>query len=108
MVDEAVVQSIRCYLAALNARGIPVRRGVVFGSHARGTADLWSDIDLVVISPLFDGARDRRLIDLLWRTTVSTDSRIEPIGVGERQWLEDGASPIIEVARREGQVVSVE
>jgi hypothetical protein len=34
-----------------------------------------------------------------------TDSRIEPIPCGERQWQEDGATPIVEIARREGQQV---
>jgi len=31
-----------------------------------------------------------------------TDSRIEPIPCGERQWIEDDVTPIIEIARREG------
>jgi hypothetical protein len=39
--------------------------------------------------------------------TVITDSRIEPIAVGERQWLEDDANPLIEIARREGQIVTI-
>jgi hypothetical protein len=56
---------------------------------------------------LFDGKRKRQDIDLLWRMTVTTDSRIEPIAVGERQWLEDDTSPIVEIARREGEVVTI-
>ncbi len=107
MVDQSVVESVRRYLRAISERGIPVRYGVVFGSQARGTADDWSDIDLIVVSPAFDGARRRQDIDLLWRTTVTTDSRIEPVAVGERQWLEDDTSPIVEIARREGAVVMV-
>ncbi len=31
-----------------------------------------------------------------------TDSRIEPIACGERQWAEDAVTPIIEIALREG------
>jgi len=46
---------------------------------------------------------------LLWELRATTDSRIEPIGVGEREWEDDDATPIIEIARREGeQVVSPE
>ena len=33
---------------------------------------------------------------------AQTDSRIEPVGVGERQWQEDTASLLVEMARREG------
>jgi len=107
MVDEAVVEAVRKYLRALNDGGIPVRYGVVFGSQVTGRAHKWSDIDLLVVSPLFDGRRRRQDIGRLWRMTVCTDSRIEPIAVGERQWQEDDASPIIEIARREGQVVTI-
>jgi uncharacterized protein len=45
---------IRRYVAALEARGIPVERVILFGSHAAGHAQEWSDIDIAVISPKFD------------------------------------------------------
>src|SRR5882724_13071716 len=45
---------IRRYAAALEARGIPVERVILFGSHAAGHAQEWSDIDIAVISPKFD------------------------------------------------------
>ena len=48
----------------------------------------------------------RQDIGLLWRVAARTDSRIEPIPCGMRQWHE-GSSPIAEVARREGQIVFV-
>ncbi len=45
-------------------------------------------------------------INLLWRIAAQTDNRIEPIPCGEQQWLEDDASVIIEIARREGETVT--
>jgi predicted nucleotidyltransferase len=45
---------IRRYVAALEARGIPVERVILFGSHAAGRPQEWSDIDIAVISPKFD------------------------------------------------------
>jgi hypothetical protein len=36
---------------------------------------------------------------------AQTDSRIEPIAVGERQWREDQGSLVLEMARREGQEI---
>ena len=83
------------------------RFGVVFGSQATGKADEWSDIDLLVVSPRFDGQRDRRDVDLLWRLAARVDSRIEPIPCGERQWHEDDSSAIIEIARREGEHITL-
>jgi predicted nucleotidyltransferase len=61
-----------------------------------------SDVDVLVVAPEFDDPAGRAGADLLWVLRASTDSRIEPFAVGERQWLEDDASAIIEMARREG------
>jgi predicted nucleotidyltransferase len=102
MVNATVVNSIVRYLEACREHGIDVSFGVVFGSQVQGTAHKWSDIDLLVVSPLFDRARVREEVNLLWRIASRVDNRIEPIACGERQWEHDDVSPIIEVARREG------
>ncbi len=82
--------------------------GVLFGSHATGHPGQWSDIDLLVVSPAFDGTFYRDAIDSLWYVAACTDSRIEPVPCGERQWEEDTVTPIIEVARRERVQVTPE
>ena len=105
MLEQSVLTSIRNYLAELTSRGITVERAVVFGSQANGHADEWSDIDLLVISPQFDDLKDRNTINLLWRVAARIDSRIEPIPCGSRQWRDDDSSAIIEIARREGEVL---
>ena len=107
MVDQSVVKSVRNYLKSINSEGISIRFGIVFGSQATGHADRWSDIDVLVVSPRFDGPRNRRDIDLLWRLAAKEDSRIEPIPCGERQWDEDVSSAIVEIARREGETISL-
>ena len=108
MVDESIVNVIKSYLGAVAAQGIPVQCGVIFGSQVAGDSDFWSDIDLLVISPLFDEEHNRENINLLWRTAARTDSRIEPIPVGQRQFEQDNTSAIIETARREGKIVNLE
>lgn len=107
MALRPVIESVRAYLRKVNENGIPVAFGVLFGSQAHGTADDQSDIDLLVVSQHFDGKKDRRETSLLWQLTVDTDSRVEPIPVGEREWLEDDSRAIVEIARKEGQVVKV-
>ena len=107
MVDKSVVKGVRTYLRALQDQGLIINFGVVFGSQVREIPDSWSDIDLLVVSPRFDELRDRADIDLLWRVAVRTDNRIEPIPCGERQWREDESSAIIEIARREGQPITI-
>lgn len=103
MADDPVLESIRRYLRGLESFGIPVCFAVIFGSQARGDHDEWSDIDVVVVSPRFDGPVRRDDINMLWRVAARLDSRIEPIPCGERQWSEDTSSAIIEIARREGE-----
>jgi predicted nucleotidyltransferase len=75
---------------------------VLYGSQARGTSDKWSDIDLIVVSPIFDLPDARNKIDLLWQATTATNGYIEPVACGERRWQEDDGSPILEIARHEG------
>lgn len=106
MVDETVVKIIQRYLHALAEQGIPVGYGVLFGSQVSGRPNRWSDIDLLVVSPWFDRERRREDVGLLWRVAAHTDSRIEPIAVGQRQFEEDDSRAIIEIARREGVVVT--
>ncbi|MCL5773343.1 MAG: nucleotidyltransferase domain-containing protein [Firmicutes bacterium] len=108
MVDESIIGIIKNYLRKVQDSGITVSFGVVFGSQTTGKTDKWSDIDLLVVSPRFDAPKTRRDIDLLWKLTPQVDSRIEPIPCGERQWEEDDASTIIEIARRMGDMIKVQ
>jgi len=105
MAQQSILDVVRSYLRTVNQSGIRASRAVLFGSWARGEAQPDSDIDLVIIAPEFDGWRDRQLVNRLWELQASIDWRIEPIVCGERQWLEDDTSPIIEMARREGEVI---
>lgn len=105
MVDQSIIDSVKAYLSALEECGIVPSFGVIFGSTVRGKSDLWSDIDLLVISPCFDNLRSRNDVDFLWRVAARVDKRIEPMPCGEKRWKEDTSNAIIEIARREGQTV---
>ena len=105
MVDSTILKAIQNYLNTIRQADLRVSRAILFGSHARGEADQDSDIDILVIAPEFDEPYDKHRVDLLWALRAKADSRIEPIPVGERQWLEDDSSAIIEIARREGEEI---
>ena len=105
MLNPSISAITQKYLQRLAVMGIPVERGVIFGSHARGEATQWSDIDLLVVSPRFDGPRTREDINILWRIAAREDSRIEPLPCGSEEWLKGEKSAIVEVARREGMEV---
>jgi hypothetical protein len=107
MVDESVLEGVRTYLQALEAHGFAVSFGVLFGSQVAGRASALSDIDLLVVSPQFDALKGREAVDWLWRIAGRTDSRIEPIPCGEKQWQQDDSSAIVEIARRQGIQVRI-
>ena len=108
MVEKEIISIIQKYLKRLGQSGIQARKAVVFGSFAGSKpVDEWSDIDVLIISPKFDAPFTRDDINILWRVASDLDSRIEPIAVGEVQWLDDRQNPIIESARRQGMAVTV-
>jgi predicted nucleotidyltransferase len=106
MVSQSVDLVVRQYLQAAAQAGIHASRAVLFGSYANGTADQWSDIDLVVIAPELEPPANHQLVDKLWELRATTDSRVEPIPCGEKEWETDQTRPILEIARREGVLVS--
>jgi predicted nucleotidyltransferase len=105
MDKRTIRKVVQNYLVILRDEGIQVERAVLFGSHARREAHPASDIDIIVIAPDFDEPKNDRSVNLLWELRVKSDSRIEPIPVGKRQWQEDTSSAIIEIARREGEEI---
>lgn len=54
-----------------------MQQAILFGSHARGAADEWSDVDLAVISPDFERMSHRQVIDLLVEVALAVDPRVE-------------------------------
>jgi len=101
MAKRAVIEIVRIYMETLLKNGFPVTGTVLYGSYARGEETPDSDIDVLVISPLFD--RDARArIGKLWSLTRGVDIKIEPVPVGEKRFNTDNVSPLLEIARREG------
>jgi predicted nucleotidyltransferase len=57
VADDAVTGLIRQYLRNLGAAGIHATSSVLFGSFARGDAQRWSDIDLMIEVARREGRR---------------------------------------------------
>lgn len=76
-LDRQVKDIVRRYHRVLEQSGIPIQELLVFGSHAKGVDQPWSDIDVAVVSPAFghDCLRERSQL-LRLRRRISTS--IEP------------------------------
>jgi len=105
MAEAAVIDVVKKYLNCLTKQGYDISFGVLFGSQAKGDASYLSDIDLIVVSTDFDKNIQSQTLDELWKLAGRTDSRIEPIPCGLKNWEKDDIPPIYEIARHEGQIV---
>ena len=97
-IADAIVLSWQRFLAAVRA----VRRveaAYLYGSHARGTAARWSDIDVAVISPDFSSDLFRERL-LLMRLAADVDDRIEPHPFRPADF--DPAAPLVDEIQRTG------
>ncbi len=101
MVKKEIRRKIIEYLKCLEQNGITKPRAILFGSHAKGKAHEYSDIDLIVISDDFNN-NPYKYDKLLWRLTVHVEPRIEPIPAGTHEIRKKTGSVILEIAKKEG------
>jgi predicted nucleotidyltransferase len=105
MVDPKIIKIVKEYLDELAAKGIEIKKAFIYGSHANGSAKPDSDIDLMLVSPLFDNETDKYM-PAIWLSRVRTENRIEPIAIGEKRFIDDDVTPLIEIVRQEGVEVT--
>jgi len=75
------------YIALLKKQ-IPIEEAYLYGSFAKNSQTSFSDIDICVISPIFDKnkLKDRFLLwDIITRDLVD----IEPVGFSQKQFTEE-------------------
>lgn len=84
-----VISHVQAYVKFLQEEALPMERVFLFGSHAKGKARRWSDIDVCVISKKF---RDRcHAIDYLWarRRDEDVEMGIEPVGFNPKDFVDE-------------------
>ncbi|MBI2434354.1 MAG: nucleotidyltransferase domain-containing protein [Candidatus Hydrogenedentes bacterium] len=99
----ATENAIESFREALERHGVHVAKMVLFGSQARGNAREDSDIDLIVVSPDFEGKDFHQRLDILVEALFEVREPIEPTAKTPAEW-EAGDSLIVQFAR-EGKVV---
>lgn len=76
-MDSKIIESVTIYTDKVK-QILPVSLVVLFGSYARGTENIWSDIDLAIITDKQEG----NIIEdeyNLYRLRRDVDDRIEPV-----------------------------
>ncbi len=83
------------FVKELKKSGVKPEKILLFGSHAKGTADEWSDIDLVVISEDFNTIPPLERLELLSRAAWPVQASIEALGYTPQEIAEKGPDSII-------------
>ena len=78
-IPDRVQKIIDRYLQALTENKIPIKQAFLFGSYAKGGYHEYSDIDIALVSSIFEGNRfaDRNKIRKI-NLSVSSDLEILP------------------------------
>lgn len=101
MLQKDAINIVRQYVANLNKGGILIFKAYLFGSYARNQATENSDIDVMLVSDIFD-TDDDLILSKPWSPKFRFDYRIEPIAIGKKRFQTDDSSPIIEIVKKEG------
>ncbi|MGP8215946.1 MAG: nucleotidyltransferase domain-containing protein [Bacteroidia bacterium] len=101
MAQKEVIKLIKKFLNYLNKEGISIQQAYLYGSYAEGNATAESDIDVMLISDIFDKNDDTQ-IGKVWRISKSVDARIEPYTVGTTRFKKDMVSPLLNMVKQEG------
>jgi len=101
MAQKEIITLIRDFVRRLSQEGIPVDKAFLYGSYARGEENEESDIDIMLVSEIFD-SDDDQTIGKTWRISRSVDVRLEPYTVGRKRFLNDQYSPLLQLVKKEG------
>jgi predicted nucleotidyltransferase len=73
-IPVKITRLLKKYIEKLEENRIPIRQAVLFGSYAAGGSHEWSDIDIALVSEVFEGVRikDRSKIRKI-TLDISTD-----------------------------------
>lgn len=101
MAKESVVRLVQEFLRRLLKEGILVDKAFLYGSFARDEENEDSDIDVMVVSEMFDN-NDDQTVGKTWRISRSVDTRLEPYTMGKKRFQSDNFSPLLQLIKKEG------
>jgi len=82
------IEKILCRYIALVQKERRVSRAYLYGSHAKGVARKWSDIDLAIVSSDFSEDLFEERVWLM-KLALSIDERIEPAPFRPEDFVRD-------------------
>ena len=105
VLQAAEVEKCVSEFVALLTKAARVETVILYGSYVNGSPDEWSDIDIAVISPDFDGLAMWERQRLISRATVDRDASLAPIGYSSSEYHNPGPHSFLREIIRTGRVV---
>jgi len=89
----------------LISKSVRVEALILFGSHVNGSPSEWSDIDIAVISPDFEGLPLWQRQRMISRATIGREPSLAPIGYPSSEYHNPGRHSFLREIIRTGRVV---
>lgn len=89
----------------LLGKSVRVEAVILYGSYVNGSPDEWSDIDIAVISPDFEGVPLWERQRIISRATVDRDVSLAPIGYPSSEYHNPGRHSFLREIIHTGKVV---
>ncbi len=99
------IERIISSFVALLSRAVRVEAVILYGSYVNGSPDEWSDIDIAVISPDFEGLAMWESQRVISRATAGRDANLAPIGYPSSEYHNPGRHSFLREIIRTGRVV---
>lgn len=94
---------LKKYIRTIENNGINVKKVILFGSYAKGTARDYSDIDVCIVSDNLGRDYFDEMVKLS-KLAISIDARIEPVPFTPSD-LEDKYNTLAQEIKRYGKVI---
>lgn len=98
-ISGDIIEKIKLFLNELMKENIKISQVFLFGSYARNQQNIWSDIDLAIVSDDFTG---NRMVDydLFVNAILKVDRKFEPIPFKSEQFTAD--NPFVQEILKKG------
>lgn len=102
--EPEIEQALRDFVVALERR-VRIECIVLYGSYVNGKPHEWSDFDIAVVSPDFEGMPVWRRQEVIAGLSLGTDSRIAPIAFSSSEYSNPSPHSFLREIKRSGRVV---
>ena len=106
MAQAEVIKSLQKYIAILKKNGINIQKAFLFGSYARNEQRPDSDIDIMLVSEIYD-SYDIKVKAKAWLYRKEVDLRIEPFTIGYNKFYSDNDSALVSAVKKEGIEIAI-